>query len=183
MNAEDEKLVAEITGFWRDAGSDAWFRKDASFDAEFRNRFQDLHFRAARREFDHWIDEAESALALFILLDQFPRNCFRNTGHMYATDPLARHYARIAIDIGQDRQVEDATRVFFYLPFSHSEDIADQNFACDLNEKLGGPSMEHALGHREIIERFGRFPHRNLILGRASTPAELEFLAEGGFAG
>lgn len=183
MNDQSAKPVADITGFWRKAGFEAWFRKDSAFDAEFCKRFEDLHFRAARREFDDWINDAESALALFILLDQFPRNCFRNTGHMYATDPLARHYARIAIDKGHDMQVEHEIRVFFYLPFSHAEDLADQNFACDLNEKLGGPSMEHALGHRDIIERFGRFPHRNSILGRASTPEELVFLAEGGFAG
>jgi uncharacterized protein (DUF924 family) len=183
MTMRDRALIADITGFWRAAGFDAWFRKDPAFDSDFRNRFEVLHFRAARREFDHWIDDPEGALALFILLDQFPRNTFRNTGHMYATDPLARHYARIALDKGCDRQVEQDVRVFFYLPFSHSEDLADQILACDLNENLGGESLKHALGHRDIIERFGRFPHRNAILGRDSTPEELAFLADGGFAG
>ncbi len=183
MPTQDDNLISEVTGFWRDAGPEAWFRKDAAFDADFRKRFEDLHFRAARREFDRWADTPEGAFALFILLDQFPRNTFRNTGHMYATDPLARHYARIAVDRGLDLKVEMAVRVFFYLPFSHSEDMADQDLACDKNEKLEGDFLKHAIGHRDIIERFGRFPHRNSILGRASTPEELAFLAEGGFAG
>jgi uncharacterized protein (DUF924 family) len=183
MNSADTKLIESVTGFWRSAGPEAWFRKNDAFDTDFRSRFADLHMRAARREFEHWIDNAEGALALFILLDQFPRNTFRNTGHMYATDPLARHYARIALDKGHDQKVEPEVRVFFYLPFSHSENLDDQNLACDLNEKLGNESLEHALGHRDIIERFGRFPHRNPILGRQSTQEELAFLAEGGFAG
>ncbi len=175
--------ISAITGFWRSAGPDAWFRKDAAFDADFRQRFEPLHWRAARRELDDWQASAEGAFGLMLLLDQFPRNCFRGTGHMYATDPLARHHARLAVAAGHDRAVEELVRHFFYLPFSHSENLADQEYACSLGEHLGEEMMKHARGHRDIVLRFGRFPHRNPILARESTPEELQFLAEGGFAG
>jgi uncharacterized protein (DUF924 family) len=173
----------EIVDFWRKAGYEAWFRKDAAFDAAFHDRFRDLHVAAARRDLDAWMDHPEGALALMILLDQFPRNCFRGTGHMYATDPLARHFARRALAAGHDQAVEAELRVFFYLPFSHSEDIADQDIAVERNKVLGGETVEHAIGHRDIVARFGRFPHRNRILGRETTPEEQAFIDGGGFAG
>lgn len=175
--------VSAITDFWRAAGPEAWFRKDAAFDADFRQRFETLHWRAARRELDDWQSSVEGAFALMLLLDQFPRNCFRGTGHMYATDPLARHHARLAVAAGHDRAVEETVRHFFYLPFSHSENLADQEYACSLGEHLGEEMMKHARGHRDIVARFGRFPHRNPILARESTAEELQFLADGGFAG
>jgi uncharacterized protein (DUF924 family) len=180
---EMDPRAAEIVKFWRDAGPDAWFRKDAEFDASFHDRFRDLHFAAARRELDDWIEHPESALALMILLDQFPRNCFRGTGHMYATDPLARHFARKALAAGHDMAVEQEIRFFFYLPFSHSEAPPDHDIAVERGRPLGEEMLKHAVGHRDIVARFGRFPHRNRILGRDTTPEEQAFLDAGGFAG
>ncbi len=180
---EIDPRAAQVVRFWRDAGPDAWFRKDAEFDAAFHDLFRELHFAAARREFDGWLDHADSALALMILLDQFPRNCFRGTGHMYATDPLARRFARDSIAAGHDIAVEKELRVFFYLPYSHSENLADHAIAVERAVPLGAEVAKHAIGHRDIVERFGRFPHRNRILGRDTTPEEQAFLDEGGFSG
>lgn len=182
MSGIDPQAV-EILGFWREAGPEAWFRKDAAFDAGFHDRFRELHFAAARRELDDWIERPESALALLLLLDQFPRNCFRGTGHMYATDPLARFFARQALEAGHDMAMEQELRVFFYLPFSHSETLADHDIAVERGIPLGPEMVKHAIGHRDIVQRFGRFPHRNRILGRDTTPEEQAFLDSGGFAG
>lgn len=175
--------AAAVVQFWRDAGSARWFAKDAAFDRQFRERFHDLHFAAAARRCDAWVATAEGALALLLLLDQYPRNSFRGTGHMYATDPLARMFCRQALDAGLDRQVPQDLRLFFYLPLSHSEHLPDQERALALNRALGEPFASHAQGHLDIVARFGRFPHRNAMLGRATTVAEQAFLAEGGFAG
>ena len=179
----DLASIAEVTGFWRDAGFEAWFRKDDGFDSDFRARHSDRHWRAARRELDHWNCSGEGALALMILLDQFPRNCFRGTAHMFATDPLARHHAKLAVANGYDQGVTPDLRSFFYLPFEHSEDTADQDRSVELFTSLGGEALKYAVIHRDIIEKFGRFPHRNRALGRDTTPAEQSFLDEGGFAG
>lgn len=178
----DERAL-DVTTFWRNAGTDAWFTKDAAFDTEFRTRFLDLHHAAARRELDGWIDHPESALALMILLDQFPRNCFRGTAHMFATDPLARHFAIKAVEAGHDMAVDVDLRVFFYLPFEHSENLDDQRYSVDLTEANAPDYLKYAIEHREIIERFGRFPHRNPPLGRETTPDEKAFLDDGGFSG
>jgi uncharacterized protein (DUF924 family) len=175
--------AAAVVQFWRDAGPARWFAKDAAFDRAFRERFHDLHFAAAARRCDAWVATAEGALALLLLLDQYPRNSFRGTGHMYATDPLARMFCRQALDAGLDRQVPQDLRLFFYLPLSHSEDMPDQQRALALNRALGEPFASHAQGHLDIVARFGRFPHRNAMLGRETTAAEQAFLAEGGFAG
>ncbi|MBZ9993813.1 DUF924 family protein [Mesorhizobium sp. BH1-1-4] len=172
-----------VTKFWRDAGEDAWFEKNDAFDADFRNRFLDLHYAAARRECDGWSDHAEGSLALMILLDQFPRNCFRGSGHMFATDPLAKHFAEKAVLAGHDVLLEPAVRVFLYLPFEHSENIADQERSVELHTARAEFNLKYALEHRDIIQRFGRFPHRNRMLGRETTPEEKAFLDEGGFAG
>ncbi|KQZ82017.1 hypothetical protein ASD64_09795 [Mesorhizobium sp. Root157] len=182
MNQIDERALS-VTKFWREAGPDAWFTKDAGFDAKFRSDFLDLHYAAARRELDGWVDDVEGALALMILLDQFPRNCFRGTGHMFATDPLARHYAARAIALGHDLGVDAEIRVFFYLPFEHSEDLADQKKSVELHKAYAEAYLSYAVDHLEIIERFGRFPHRNPQLGRQTTPDEKAFLDGGGFAG
>lgn len=182
MSASDIR-VAEVLGFWRAAGPARWFTKDAAFDAAFRDRFLELHFAAARRELDDWSTNADGALALLLLLDQFPRNAFRGTGHMYATDPLALRFAHAAVAAGHDHRVESELRVFFYLPFTHAEDLACQELSVELNRGLGGDYAQHALGHRAIIRRFGRFPHRNALLGRSTTVEEAAFLAAGGFAG
>ncbi|HEY4582532.1 MAG TPA: DUF924 family protein [Lysobacter sp.] len=176
--------AAAVVAFWREAGPAKWFARDDAFDARCRD-FLDLHFAAARRELDAWRDDAEGALALLILLDQIPRNVFRGSAHAYATDPLARFIADAAIDAGFDGATEEALRVFFYLPFEHSESLDDQRRSLGLHrERLTTPEADAwARLHLDIIERFGRFPHRNAALGRATTPAEREFLDSGGFAG
>ncbi|MCZ2497616.1 DUF924 family protein [Xylophilus sp. Kf1] len=172
-----------IVDFWRDAGPRKWFTKDAAFDAEFRERFFDAHQAAARRELDRWMDSALGGLGLLLLLDQYPRNAFRGTAHMFATDPLARRYARQMVDRGLDAQVDLELRAFCYLPFEHSEDADDQRLAVELCQALDPETLRFARLHAEIIERFGRFPHRNDALARPTTDAEKSFLAGGGFAG
>ncbi|WP_225764869.1 DUF924 family protein [Stenotrophomonas sp. Marseille-Q4652] len=174
----------EVVEFWRAAGPQRWFARDDQFDAEFRRRFLDAHYAAARRACEDWLETAEGALALMLLLDQFPRNCFRNTAHSYATDGLARHYATRAIEEGLDRELTPQLRAFIYLPFEHSEDPLDQERSVAMFEVLGDLEyLRYAELHRDIIRRFGRFPHRNAALGRIPTPEELDFLATGGFAG
>lgn len=174
----------DVVDFWRQAGiAGLWFRKDADFDRDFRERFLALHMAAARGELNGWSATAEGTVALLVLLDQFPRNAFRGTGHMFATDPLARRIARAALAAGVFDRLEAALRLFLCLPFSHSEDLADQELAVRLNRQLGDESLRHAEEHRDIIARFGRFPHRNPALGRETTADEAEFLRAGGFAG
>ena len=175
---------ADIVAFWRAAGAARWFEPDDAFDHECRARFQEVHFSASRRGHDPWLHHAEGALALVLLLDQIPRNIFRGSAHAFATDPLARHCTTRAIGLGFDMQVEEALRPFFYLPFQHSEDPVDQQHAVRLFGALTASGADRwALHHQKIIERFGRFPHRNAVLGRATTPAEQAFLDEGGFSG
>lgn len=173
-----------VVDFWREAGPEKWFAKDDAFDADFRRRFEDAHFQAARREHDGWAESAYGALALMILLDQFPRNVWRNTGHAYATDPLALHFARAAVDAGHDRAVDEPLRRFFYLPFQHSEVMADQDRALALFQTMDRePDDRWAEHHHAVVARFGRFPHRNRALGRETTPEEQGFLDEDGFTG
>ncbi|WP_442577450.1 DUF924 family protein [Mesorhizobium sp. ASY16-5R] len=173
----------QVVDFWREAGPEKWFEKNEAFDNAFRQRFIDTHEAAARGDLDGWSDSAEGSLALLILLDQFPRNCFRKTTRMYATDPHALHIARKAMAASHDRSFSGPIRIFFYLPLAHSEDISDQEEAVRLNTTVNEEFARHARGHRDIIARFGRFPHRNSILGRDTTPEEQAFLDEGGFAG
>jgi uncharacterized protein (DUF924 family) len=175
--------AAEVVAFWRNAGPDRWFAKDDAFDQRFRTQCLALHEAAARGALASWSATHEGALALVLLLDQFPRNCFRGTARMFATDALARSVASAAIEAGHDQAVEPALRVFFYLPFEHSEDIADQDRSVALSQPLSEEYLRYAELHRDIILRFGRFPHRNAVLGRASTVDEQRFLDEGGFAG
>ena len=176
-------MASEVVEFWSAAGAARWFAKDDAFDLQFRERFLAAHEQAARRELDHWSDGTQGTLALLILLDQFPRNAFRGSAHMYATDPLARHFAHLALERRFDEAVDEALRVFFYLPFEHAEDPDDQDLAVRLIGTLGREAREYAELHREIIRRFGRFPHRNAALARVTTPAEQAFLDAGGFAG
>jgi uncharacterized protein (DUF924 family) len=179
----DEAWVVEMIDFWRAAGREKWFTKDLAFDVQCRDRFLHHHFAAARRSYDYGAETAAGSLALVLLLDQFPRNAFRSTGHMYATDPLARMFARRAIAAGHDQTTPEDLRLFLYLPFEHSEDLADQELSVELNRALGREDERYAIGHRDIVRRFGRFPHRNRLLGRTTTADEEIFLSEGGFAG
>lgn len=172
-----------VVDFWRAAGPGKWFAKDPVFDQVFRDRFRELYEAAARGELSHWCDAPESALALVILLDQYPRNSFRGTPKMYATDSLARAMTSAAIAAGHDRRIDPSLRLFLYLPYGHSESLADQDRSVELGKSLDPKSAERAEHHRDIIRRFGRFPHRNAILGRASRPEEARYLAEGGYAG
>ena len=175
--------IAAVISFWREGGREKWFAKDEAFDHAFRAGFRKVHMAAAARECDDWMESAEGALALVLMLDQFPRNAYRGTAHMYATDPLARHFARQAVAAGYASEIEPALRVFLHLPFSHSEDAADQDVAVELNRTLDKDSLDWAQHHRDIIRRFSRFPHRNALLGRQSTAEEAAFIAEGGFEG
>ena len=176
--------INDIVGFWRQAGPAKWFKKVWAFDEAIRLKFEPTHHAAARGEYDGWAESADGALALLILLDQFPRNLYRGSAHAYATDGKARAIALAAIDRGFDRQVDPALRNFFYLPFEHSENLTDQDYSLALSAEAGDEdNLKWAGIHRDIIFRFGRFPHRNAALGRATTEEEQAFLDEGGFAG
>jgi len=175
--------AGEIVRFWRDAGPKAWFAKDETFDGRCRG-YEAEHHAAARRELSNWEQEPESALALLLLLDQIPRNIFRNSPHAFATDPLAAAIVQRALDKRFDMATDTDLRLFFYLPFEHAEDLALQARAVQLVEAMRNPEYTRfAILHRDIIARFGRFPHRNPVLGRKSTAEELAYIAEGGFAG
>lgn len=175
--------AASVVKFWRQAGPTLWFAKDPEFDRTFRERFLSLHEAAARGQLKPWLATADGALALLILLDQFPRNAFRGTPRMYATDALAREAATAAIAAGHDLMVEKELALFLYLPFGHSENLADQERGIALVQRLGEPNISHARRHHDIIRRFGRFPHRNPILARTMTSEEQRFLDDGGYAG
>jgi uncharacterized protein (DUF924 family) len=175
--------AAEVVQFWRDAGEKAWFEKNEAFDNGFRTRFLAAHTAAARGELDGWLETPEGALALILLLDQFPRNCFRGSPRMFATDAKAVSVAEAAIAAGHDLALPEDIRVFVYLPFEHAEDLALQERCVALCAPLRADYLRFAVVHRDIIARFGRFPHRNAVLGRDSSAEELAFLAEGGFAG
>lgn len=174
-------MSEDIIAFWRDAGPKKWFAKDDAFDAEIRARFLDAHHAAARREHEALMEDADGALALILLLDQVPRNVFRDSGHAFATDPLARHYAERAIAGGFDHTVDPMLRIFMYLPLEHSESLGDQDRCVALVEAMGDAEyLKYAEAHRDVICRFGRFPHRNRALGRDNTPEEQAWLDAGG---
>lgn len=173
----------QVITFWREAGPALWFAKNADFDLRFRQAFITDHLAAARRERDAWMDTAEGALALILLLDQFPRNAFRGTAHMFATDPLALFYTEQALAFGHDLAIEPPLRPFMYLPLEHAEDLEAQIRCVALCRPLGGETLRYAEIHHEIISRFGRFPHRNDLLGRVTTTEEDAFLRAGGFSG
>ncbi|WP_276809443.1 DUF924 family protein [Castellaniella defragrans] len=181
ISVASPETARAVVSFWREAGPARWFAKDAAFDVEFRERFRAAHFAAARRELEDWLEHAESALALILLLDQYPRNAFRGTGHMYATDGLALAYARRSLCFLE--RIEPALRGFVCLPFMHAEDLAVQEESVALYAREVPASLHWAVEHRDIIRRFGRFPHRNGALGRTSTSEEERFLDEGGFGG
>jgi uncharacterized protein (DUF924 family) len=160
---------------------EAWFRKDPAFDASVTGRFADLYEEAAAGDLDGWREDARSCLALVIVLDQFPRNMFRGDGRTHAADGMALESSKYAVEHALDRELPAFQRMFLYMPFMHSENGEDQRRSVELFELLadepGAPDVtSYAAGHREIVERFGRFPHRNEILGRESTPEEAAFL-------
>jgi uncharacterized protein (DUF924 family) len=179
----------DVLAFWFGDGADygkrhqRWFEKDAAFDAEVTARFHDLHRRLMTRS--EWLDPARACLARILVLDQFPRHIYRGHPEAFASDAAALAAARHAIERGYDSELLPVERLFMYLPFEHSERLEDQERACALCEPLGAfPETDdvprYACKHRDIIRRFGRFPHRNAILGRDSTPEELEFLKQPG---
>ncbi len=172
-----------IVDFWREAGPDRWFKADPDFDETLRARFGDLYERAVAGELDAWATEATGALALVLLFDQFPRNMFRGTPQAFATDERALLVARDALARGDADTVGEDVNQFLAMPLMHSEDLADQDACVGWMERIGPENLSFAEEHRDIVRRFGRFPHRNRILGRASTPEEEAFLASGGFSG
>ena len=173
-----------VVNFWIEAGPKRWFAKDDAFDADLRLNFEGAHQSAARGGFAEWEETPDGAMALVLLTDQIPRNIYRNSAHAFATDARAREVARRAIGRGFDQRFDASLRDFLYLPFEHSEDAADQAHAVALCEALGDDNyLRFAILHRDIIARFGRFPHRNAAMGRVTTPEEQAYLDSGGFAG
>jgi uncharacterized protein (DUF924 family) len=188
-----EVRSADVLAFWFDGPDDAdhgkrrkaWFIKDPAFDAEIRARFLERIEQAARGQFDDWREDAHGALALVIVLDQFSRNVYRDTSSSFANDAKALAVAHQAVDRGFDQALTPLERVFLYLPFEHSEDVAMQERSLRLFSALTAQPgfdeyFDYAKRHHAVIARFGRFPHRNRILARESTPQELEFLAQPG---
>lgn len=181
----------QVLDFWFGEGGEygtrdeRWFKKDPAFDAQIRARFLPLYEELAAGKHADWLDRAPSCLARIVVLDQFPRNMLRGSPRAFAADRLALEAARHAVERGYDRDMLPVERMFAYLPFEHSESLQDQLKACELTAPLDSfpetfDAHRYAVRHREIVERFGRFPHRNAILGRASTPEELEFLKQPG---
>ena len=179
--------AARVLRFWFGEGDAPggrrreWFAKDAQFDARIAEEFLALYERAAAGALERWEEAAAECLALIVVLDQFPRNMFRGTPRAFATDHLALAAARRAVASRYDAAMRPCERLFAYLPFEHAESLALQDQACELLQPLAAfpethDAYRYAVAHRDIIARFGRFPHRNAILGRASTPEELEFL-------
>lgn len=179
--AADHYAVQDLLDFWfADETKARWYDSTRAFDETCRKRFGDLHERAAQDQLADWQNTAEGALALCLLLDQIPRNIFRASPKAFESDAKAVRVATAAIEQGLDKELESERRAFLYLPFMHSEELADQERSIDLNRSLDNEdSLAYAKDHADIIRRFGRFPHRNAILGRDSTNEELAFLADG----
>jgi uncharacterized protein (DUF924 family) len=172
----------DVLAFWRSAGPDKWFTRDDAFDAAIRKQFLSTYEDAAAGRLTEWEQTAEGAFALIIMLDQFPRNLFRGTPRAFATDGLAREVAGRALAARFDREFPLLERRFFFMPFMHSEVLADQERCVALCRGAGdAEGLKYANIHADIIRRFGRFPHRNQILGRTMTPDEQAFLESGGF--
>ncbi len=183
------ETIESILAFWFGMPDDPgfefrrerWFGKDEAFDAEIRKRFFCIYEQAVKGKFDHWRDSVHGCLALILVFDQFPRNMLRDSPKMFATDQKALALACHAVDSGFDISVPPAHRTFFYLPFEHSECLDDQRQAVDLFRRCdrypgSERSLDYAIRHFMVIRSFGRFPHRNEILGRKSTPREITFL-------
>ncbi|MFO7922051.1 MAG: DUF924 family protein [Nioella sp.] len=176
----------EILTFWlEEAGPEKWYAVDEALDAEIRDRFEALWEEARTGTLDHWTSHPRKVLALIILLDQFPRNMFRGTAKAFATDHKAKTAACYALKQQWDERFDQQTRQFFYLPFMHSEVLPDQDHSVRLYARKMADhredSLPHAIAHREIIRRFGRFPYRNAALGRKTSAKEQAFLESGGY--
>lgn len=176
----------EVLDFWLgEVGEDGWYAGGAALDAEIRDRFLEVWQAARDGGLEHWVTGPAGALAYIVICDQLSRNMHRGTADSFATDAQARAAARKALEAGWDLDVPEPERQFFYMPFEHAEDRADQALAVSLMEERlpSDPEMAlHARVHREIIHRFGRFPGRNAALGREDTPEEAAFQAQGGYA-
>lgn len=174
----------DVRAFWFSIDRKAWFEKDPAFDEEIRRRFRPLYEQGAAERLADWRRTAADCLALVILLDQFPRNMFRGDVRAFATDAMACAVADGALARGFDQATDSAMRPFFYLPFMHSEALADQDRCVRLYEALDdAEQLRYARQHRDVINKFGRFPHRNRVLGRSTTQAERDFLDDDGVAG
>ena len=174
----------DVLAFWREAGAERWYTRDANFDATVRERFLDLWQEAAAGRLSSWETSDEGALALVIVLDQFPRNMFRGLAEAFSSDALALEVASRALARGVDARTGPPLLQFLYLPFMHSEGLADQVRCVALFRGGDDPeNLRYAEEHADIIRRFGRFPHRNRALGRTTTPEEQAFLDAGGFSG
>ncbi len=172
----------EVLSFWfEELTPEQWFSPTPALDAQCERRFAPTHQHLARGVPDTWSSSPERRLATIILLDQLPRNIYRGTALAFATDGLALAEARLAVDTGDHLKVAADKRAFFYLPFEHSENLTDQETAVALFTALGHPLyLDYAIRHAEVIRTFGRFPHRNAMLGRPSTAAEAAYLAQPG---
>jgi len=169
-----------VLDFWsEECGPDKWFEKDPMLDTQIQDRFGPLHARACAGELDHWSATPEGALALIVLIDQFSRNIHRDRPAAFAADPKGLSLVAKALEAGLDKDMTGPQRAFLYMPLMHSEDLADQDRCIRLMREAGLEKQHgYAVAHRKIIARFGRFPHRNAVLGRASTPEEEAFLKE-----
>lgn len=184
MSVAAPRDALSVVGFWRAAGYPRWFAKSDAFDALVRMRLARGHAAAAAGALDSWDETPAGALALLILLDQAPRNLFRGLARAFASDARAVAVAQAAVARRFDRRVPRALRMFFYLPFEHAEDAALQARCVALFAAHGDPELlRYAKIHADVIARFGRFPHRNAVLGRRPTKQERAFLDSGGFAG
>ncbi|MFQ8430492.1 DUF924 family protein [Amaricoccus sp. W119] len=179
-----DQRAEEILEFWLEKiGPEGWYDPPAGLDDDIRARYADLWEEASAGRLDRWVVKPRGTLALLILLDQFPRNMFRNEARAFASDREARRVAKRAIGFGQDRQVSEVERQFFYLPLEHSEMGSDQARSVRMFMTVEDPeSLVHARAHRDVIRRFGRFPTRNAALGRICTRDEQAYLDAGGYA-
>lgn len=173
----------DVISYWKSIGRDCWFVRDEEIDKTIRERYLSTYELAASGKLESWQEHAASSLALVLLLDQFSRNMFRNDARAFAADNLARAAAANAIDRGYHLEVDEELAQFFFMPFMHSESITDQKRCVELMHCFcDDENVRYAVIHRDVIERFGRFPHRNPALGRKTTPAEQAFLDAGGFS-
>lgn len=180
-NENEPAWVDEVLDFWFGLPPEAWFQKSEAFDRECESRFRPTYDALARQSAGAIATSPRQALAAVIVLDQFSRNIFRDTPQAFAADPLARAVANLAIERGWDTGLSKEQRTFLYLPFEHSEDVGDQAKSVALFEALGDDFyLSFAVAHRDIVARFGRFPHRNAVLGRTSTAEETAFLQQPG---